>query len=185
VPNWLQGPLKPLPEVWLTARLGPARYAAWQMGRGFGMAAGLANADRPQAQIAPLLEQVRSQASALGVPAPELPRIQHHAMALAEFGIDLDADRQCVAAHLERRYTPVHGHIYRFGVAVGHAALYCASGVCGTFGSEIRRYGHLAGVPDFLWLPMLQDRLPNGPGTPQQQLLQILARLDEHVRASP
>jgi hypothetical protein len=49
-----------------------ARYAAFQMGRGFGIAAGTAfsgQSGQPE-RIALLLQEVRSQAIALGVPAP-------------------------------------------------------------------------------------------------------------------
>jgi hypothetical protein len=162
------------------------RYAAFQMGRGFGIAGGTSfssQGGQPE-QIAPLLQEVRAQAMALGVPAPELPVIRYMASALAKFAEDLNADRQYTAARLASRYTPAHGDIYRFGVVVGYAALYCVNDVCGAHGTEIRRYGQAAGLPEHLWLPMAQGSLAGVPGTnAREKTLRILAGLDEHIRA--
>src|SRR5262245_50677939 len=58
-----------------------ARYAAFQMSGGFGIAAGTAfsgQIGQPE-RIALPLQEVKGQAIALGVPAPELPVIGHTA----------------------------------------------------------------------------------------------------------
>jgi hypothetical protein len=109
--------------------------------------------------------------------------IGHITSALAEFAHDLSVDRQCTAARLASRYTPAHGHIYRFGVVVGYAALYRINEVCGAHGAEIRRYGQAAGLPESLWLPMAQGSLTNVPGTnAREKTLRVLAGLDEYIR---
>ena len=168
------------------ATLQRTRYAAFQMGRGFGMAAGArfsGTVGQPE-RIALLLQEVRGQAMALGVPTPELPVIRHMASALSEFADDLEADRQCTVARLASQYTPAHGHIYRFGAAVGYAALFCVNDVCGAHGAQIRRYGQAAGLPQHLWLPMAQGSLAGVPGADaREKTFRVLADLDEHIRA--
>lgn len=168
------------------AGLQGARYAAFQMGRGFGLAAGASFsglsdlADR----VGPLLQEVRGQALALGVPAPELPRIRHMVTVLGEFADDLARDSQCTAARLASRYTPAHAHAYRFGVVVGYAALYCVNNACGALGAEVRRYGQAAGVPEWLWLPMARGSLDGVPGADaKEKTFRVLAATDEHIRS--
>lgn len=164
------------------ATLQRTRYAAFRMGRGFGIAAGARFSGTGQPE--PLLQEVRGQAMALGVPTPELPVIRHMASALSEFADDIEADRQCTVARLASQYTPAHGHIYRFGAAVGYAALLCVNDVCGAHGAQIRRYGQAAGLPQHLWLPMAQGSLAGVPGADaREKTFRVLADLDEHIRA--
>jgi hypothetical protein len=151
-------------------------------GQGFGIAAGARFSGTGQPE--PLLQEVRGQAMALGVPTPELPVIRHMASALSEFADDIEADRQCTVARLASQYTPAHGHIYRFGAAVGYAALLCVNDVCGAHGAQIRRYGQAAGLPQHLWLPMAQGSLAGVPGADaREKTFRVLADLDEHIRA--
>ena len=166
------------------AALQSARYMAFRMGTGFGVAAGTASMREGRAEsAAPLLNQVRAQAEALGVPPPELPAIRHLASALVEFSDELEADRQCTAFLLARRYTPIHSDIFRFGSVVGYAALLCVNDACGAHGSEIRRYGQAADLPQRLWLPLAQGSLDSIPGADaREKTLRVLADLDEHIR---
>jgi hypothetical protein len=165
------------------ASLKRARHAAFQMGRGFGIAVAAANANLGL-QTDALMQEVQGQGMALGVPAPEFPEIRHTLSALSEFADDLEADRQCTAARLASRYTPAHGDIYRFGVLVGYAAVYCINDVCGAHGTQIRRYGLAAGLPEHLWLPLAQGSLAGVPGADaREKTFWVLARLDEHIRA--
>jgi len=169
------------------ATLQRARYSAFRLGRDFGLAAGIAFAGmggKPE-QIAQLLQPIPGQAIALGVPAPELPVIRHMSSALVEFAYDLSKDRQCTGYRLASRYSPAHDHIYRFGVVIGYAATYCVNDVCGVHGTEIRRYGQAAGIPEQLWLPMAHGSLADVPGaTAREKTLRLLAILDEHIRTS-
>ena len=173
------------------AALQRARYSAFRMGRSFGLAAGTAfsGTSGRSEQVTPMLQQVmqevHGQAASLGVPAPELPVVRHMSTALSEFADDLSGDRQCTAARLASRYSPVHGEIYRFGAVIGYAAIFCVNDVCGAHGTEIRRYGLAAGIPEHLWLPMSRGSLADVPGTsPREKTLGLLAILDEHVRVN-
>jgi hypothetical protein len=163
-----------------------ARYAAFQMGMGFGMAAGapFSGTVGQLERIALLVQETRDHAMELGVPPPELPEIRHLASALSEFTDDLDADHQCTAARLASRYTPAHGDIYRFGAVIGYAAIFCVNDVCGAHGAQIRRYGQAAGLPELLWLPMAKGSLTGVPGVDaRERTFRILTDLDEHIRA--
>jgi hypothetical protein len=111
------------------ATLRHSRFAAWEMGKGFGVVAAFLGGGGPGTAL--LLQKVREQAIALGVPAPELPQPRHVVDFLIELSADLAADRQCTAASLSSRYTTAHGNLYRFGVAVGYAAMDCAHDLCG------------------------------------------------------
>jgi uncharacterized protein YchJ len=161
-----------------------ARHAAFQMGRNFGIAAGATYTDlgtQPD-QLAQLLQEVREQAAALGVPVPELPAIRHMATAMIEFSANLELDDRCTASRLASRYAPAHGHLYQLGAVVGYAAIGCANGICGTFRREIRQYGELAGVPEPLWRPMVQGSLDTIPGAnAREKTFWILAALDRHI----
>jgi hypothetical protein len=166
------------------AALQRARHAAFQMGRGYGIAAGATYSGlnvQPDL-LAQQMQEVREGAAALGVPAPKLPVIRHMATALSEFSEDLEMDTQCTASRLAARYAPVHGHLYRLGVVVGYAALGCINGVCGAFGREIRHYGQLAGVPEPLWRPLAQGSLDDISGAnAREKTFRVLAGLDRHI----
>lgn len=166
------------------ATLQRARYAAYQMGKHFGMAAVARSSGTVQPQLLdPLLQEVQRQATALGVPSPELPTIRHMATELGEFMDALEADRQCTASRLASRYAPPHGEIYRFGTVVGYALPPCARDRCAAFGVHIRRYGEAAGLPEHLWLPMTRRSLADVPGpTVREKAFRVVLDLDEHIR---
>jgi hypothetical protein len=169
------------------AALQRARHAAFQMGRGFGIVAGVTYSvtGMQPALLAQQMRKVRDMAAALGVPAPELPLIHHLAGALSEFSEALEMDDQCTASRLAGRYAPVHGHLYRLGVMVGYAAIGCLNDVCGAFGREIRHYGQLAGVPEPLWRPMAKGSLDDIPGAnAREKTFRVLAELDRHIATS-
>lgn len=166
------------------AALQRARYAAYQMGKHFGTAAVARSSGAVQPELLdPLLQEVKRQAMALGVPSPDLLPIRHMATELGEFMDDLEADRQCTATRLAGRYTPAHGEIYRFGSVVGYALPACARDRCAAFGVHIRRYGEAAGLPEHLWLSMTQRSLADVPGpTVREKAFRIVLALDEHIR---
>jgi len=120
---------------------------------------------------------------ALGVPPPELAVIRHMAEAVGEFTDSLEQDRQCTAARLASRYTPAHGHIYKFGTVVGSSVPYCVQAQCTAYATQIRRYGQAAGVPEHLWRPMAQGSLAGVPGAnAREKTFRVVADLDEHIR---
>jgi uncharacterized protein YchJ len=167
------------------ATLQRARYAAYTMGLRFGTAAVASSASTPQQRdlIATVLREVQSEAAALGVPAPELPAIQHMATVLVEFSDSLDADRQCTAARLASRYSPAHGNAYKLGSVVGFSVPLCVNGPCTAYAVQIRRYGQGAGVPERVWLPLAQGSLSSVPGAnAREKTFRVLADLDEHFR---
>jgi len=138
------------------ADLRTARIVAYEMGMKFGLAESNSFlADRREAVIN-IMQDVRRFASGLSVPAPELPSTFS--------GTDLESDPQCTASRLASRYTPAHGQIYKFGVAVGRQVFACANEMCGENAGQIRLYGELAGVPKHIWSPLAQDSLDGIPG---------------------
>jgi hypothetical protein len=161
-----------------------ARYAAFQMGFGFGTAVVAHTSGTVQPElITRALRDVQREAMALGVPTPELPAIRHTATVLGEFADELEADRQCTAARLASRYTPAHGNIYKLGTVVGFSVPYCVNGLCAAYAVQIRRYAHAAEVPEHLWLPLAQGSLAGVPGAnASEKTIRIIAGLDEHFR---
>ena len=182
---WTQGAGSGARTAAESAALQRAALDAYRMGRGFGITAGsvFSGLSRPTDGGSALLQEVRGQAIALGVPPPELPTIRYTATALSEFADAVQADRQCTAARLAGQYTPRHGHLYNLGVMIGYAALFCMNDVCGAHGPEIRRYGQATGVPEWIWLPMATGSLAAVPGTDAKQKTSVvLGALDEHIR---
>jgi len=167
------------------ATLQRTRYAAFQMGFGFGTAAVARSSGAVQPElIAPVMQEVRRQAMALGVPAPELPVSRHMATEVGEFADSLEADPQCTAARLTSRYTPAHGHLYKLGTVVGSSVPYCVKAQCTAYAAQVRRYGQAAGVPERLWLPMAQGSLAGVPGAnAREKTFRVVADLDEHIRS--
>lgn len=166
------------------AYLGAARYVAVEMGESFGAAGAMVNMGLPREQAEPLLDTARQAAGMLGVPAPELPEIQHHMRAMIEFSDHLEADRQCVAAWLASLYSRFHGDAFKFGAVIGHSQFYCLKGRCSAYATEIRHYGQRAGVPDHLWLPLARGSLDGVPGNnPVERIAWLMARRNEHLRA--
>jgi hypothetical protein len=155
-----------------------------QLGESFGAAGVAVSLGLPREYTDQFLEQARSAAGALGVPAPELPTFRHGATALTEFSDDLVADRQCVAARLASRYSPAHGDAFKFGAVIAHSEFYCLKGVCGVFATYIRLYGQRAGVPEHLWLPLARGSLDGIPGSDaQERIAWLTARRNEYMRA--
>jgi hypothetical protein len=161
-----------------------ARYAAFRMGFGFGTAAVARTSGNAQPElITRALRDVQFEATALGVPMPELPVIRNMATVLGEFADELEADRQCTAARLASRYTPAHGSIYKLGTVVGFSVPYCVNGLCAAYAVQVRRYAQTAGVPEHLWLPLAQGSLTGVPGVnASEKTIRIIAGLDEHFR---
>ena len=166
------------------ATLQRTRYAAFQMGYGFGtvVVAHSSGTVQPE-QVARALQEVKSQAMALGVPAPELPVIRHMAQAVGEFTDSLEEDRQCTTARLASRYTPAHGDLYKFGAVVAASVPYCVKAQCTAYATQIRRYGQAAGVPERLWLPMAQGSLAGVPGpNVREKTFRVVLDLIEHIQ---
>jgi hypothetical protein len=161
------------------------RYASWMLGRQFGFAAALAGAGFADAQTAPVREDVQRRAAALQLPTPVPPKVQHIANQLNEFGDFLEADPQCVAARLTRRYGQRYGYLYKFGAVVGHAIPARVQNVGGTFALQIQLYGREAGIPQELWLPMTLDSLADLPGADaREKVAWIVARLDVYIETT-
>jgi hypothetical protein len=162
-----------------------ARYAAFSMGVDLGMAGGVALfgiGGQPEL-VEGTLQGVRREALGLGVPVPELPLPRN--VLSGHFVDDLVADRQCTEAQLERRYSPLHGHIYRFGAVIGYAAMCCINDLCGMHGPEVRHYAQVAGVPEHLWMPIARGSLADIPGTSaREKTFRLLATLDEYMATS-
>jgi hypothetical protein len=160
-----------------------ARYPAYQLGKHFGTAALGRSSEIAKLEVAQIMQDVKRQASALGVPTPELPVIRHMATELGEFSDALEADLQCTATRLASRYTQAHGEIYRFGAVIGYATRACVQDRCAAFGVHIRRYGEAAGVPERLWLPMTWQSLAGVPGTDSRdKAFRVIRELEEHIR---
>ncbi|MGH8469766.1 MAG: hypothetical protein ACREVY_12540 [Gammaproteobacteria bacterium] len=159
---------------------------SWQLGFNLGFAAGAVNLGiADDAQVAKLMEERRPLVSALGVEAPKLPKIEHFANALHEFEVYIEADPQCVAAQLSRRFSVQHGALYKLGAIVGIAMVFRTAAPQGgaLLVPQIQRYGELAAIPQALWLPMTQDSLDDIPGAhPREKILHLVNRIDEHIR---
>jgi hypothetical protein len=167
-----------------TATLRRTRYAAFQMGYVFGTAVvAHASGTVQSEQVARALQEVKGQAMALGVPAPELPVIRHMAESIGGFTDSLEEDRQCTTARLASRYTPAHGDLFRFGAVVAASVPYCVQAQCTAYATQIRRYGQAAGVPEHLWLPMAQGSLAGVPGpNVREKTSRVVRDLTEHIK---
>ena len=161
------------------------RYASWMLGQQFGFAAALANAGFADEQTAPLREGMQRWAAMLRLPTPAAPQSQHILNQLNDFGDHLEADPQCIAARLTRRYGPRFGYLYKFGAVVGYAIPARAQNIGGSFALQVQLYGRKAGIPQELWLPMTLDSLADLPGAdPREKVVGVVERLGEHIATS-
>ena len=167
-----------------------ARLLVWRMGFQTGFAAGIASAtsgSTAPVDSATLLAQPRQIAEALGVDAPTLPDIKHSANALREFQIFVAQDSRCVAAQVAVKYSPRDAALFKFGLIVGHAAVYRmkAPQLDPLFVPEVRVYGEQAEIPVELRQPFVDDSLDTLPGVSREQKVQFaLSRLDEYFRTN-
>jgi hypothetical protein len=163
------------------ARLGAAslkrtRRAAFEMGFALGATTALRNAGQVdtdqnrQARSAP--------ASELGVPAPEMPRLQSASYALGEFRAHVTGDPQCIGALLAKLYSPRHDALYRFGAFVGHEVIYRVQlpELGPMFVPDLRRYGGAAGLPEEVW-DLFVD--------PHADVRKALAGVNAYLQAEP
>ena len=114
------------------------RYASWMLGQKFGFATAMTNAGFADAETAPLREEVQRWAAMLRLPTPAAPQSQHILNQLSDFGDHLEADPQCIAARLTRRYGSRYGYLYKFGAVVGYGTPARALNVNGAFALQIR-----------------------------------------------
>jgi hypothetical protein len=162
-----------------------ARFASWMLGQRFGFAVAMANGGFADAQTAPVREDLQRWAAMLRLPTPAALKFRHVGNQSIDFGNHLEADPQCVAARLTRRYGPRYGYLYKFGAVVGYAMPARAQNVSGLFALEIQLYGRKAGIPDELWKPMTFDSPVDLPGAdPREQVFAAVQRLTEHIAGS-
>ena len=161
------------------------RYASWMLGQKFGFAAAMANAGFTDAQTAQLREELQAWAAMLRLPIPAALKSQHILNQMKDFTHILEADPQCVAARLTRRYGPRYGYLYKFGAVVGYAIPARAQNIGGSFAVEIQLYGSKAGIPQELWQPMTLHSLADLPGAdPREKVVRMMERLSEHIGTS-
>jgi hypothetical protein len=161
------------------------RYASWMLGQKFGFATAMANAGIAGAEMAALREEVQRWAAMLRLPTPAAPQSQHILNQLSDFGDHLEADPQCIAARLTRRYGPRYGYLYKFGAVVGYGTPARVLNVNGAFALQIQLYGRNAGIPQELWLPMTLDSLADLPGVDAyEKAVGLVERLSEHIETS-
>lgn len=169
-----------------------ARFLVWRMGFHTGFAGGIASATAGSASPvnpSPLLaEQPQQIAGLLGVDSPRLPTIQHAANALSEFQTFVAQGAGCVAPQLADRYSPRQAALYRYGLILGHAAVYRINApmLDPLFVPDLRVYGREAQVPIELSQPFVDHTLDTLPGDgPQQKVQFAVNRIEEFLKANP
>src|SRR3954470_10948991 len=166
-----------------------ARFLIWRMGFHTGFAAGLVSAtagSKSPVDPAPLMaEQPHQIASLIGVDPPTLPAIQHAANALSEFQSFVAQGAGCVAPQLADKYSPREAALYRYGLVVGHAAVYRINApIEPLFVPEVRVYGKDAQVPADLSRPFVDNTLASLPGDGIQQKIQFAVdRIEKFLKA--
>ena len=161
------------------------RFVSWKLGRDLGFAAGMANLGHTAAVLDLLMRDNDNLATALAVPTPRLPNIEHEAYAFAEYQAFVRTDPQCVVAALVARFGDVAAHHYRFGLVVGYVMPARKFNFGALFPADLRHYGQLAGVPAALVQPLTLDVLPSPEGRDRTELLMgIVQRIDEHILAA-
>jgi len=138
-----------------------SRYRAWMMGYQFGVA---------DSGAQKTLEGTQALARGLGVPEVALPA-GHVAYAARDFAVSLEEDPQCVSAALAKRYSTQHASLYKFGAAVGLTA---GSNAVLIQEPEIRAYGRAAGIPQELWQPLLEKKIPVQP---------VVSRINSYIKS--
>ncbi len=124
-------------------------------------------------------------AAELGVPLPEDPEITQEVNLFQEYSNHLAADRQCVAAHLAKIYSPRHASLFRLGAVVGPSVGYRRLGfTAAPYRADVRRYGSAAGVPPDLLEPLTREADPGDPGGLRQEAESVLERLQEWVSSA-
>lgn len=168
------------------------RFLVWRMGFQTGFAAGIASATAGSSSPvdpAPLLaEQPQQIANLLRVDSPTRPAIQHAANALGEFQSFVAQGAGCVAPQLADRYSDREAALYRYGLIVGHAAVYRIKVpmLDPLFVPELRVYGNQAEVPSELTQPFTDNTLNSLPGDdPQQKVQFAVNRIEEFMKANP
>lgn len=169
-----------------------ARFLVWRMGFHTGFAAGMVSASvgsTSPVNPAPLLaEQPHQIATLLGVDSPTLPAIQHAATALSEFQSFVAQGAGCVAPQLADKYSPRQAALYRYGLIVGHAAIYRINApmLDPLFVPDLRVYGNEAEVPTELSQPFVDNTLDSLPGDGRQQKVQFAVnRIEGFLKANP
>jgi hypothetical protein len=170
-----------------------ARFLVWRMGIQTGFAAGIADAtvvSPSPTDAAPLLaQQPREIAGLLGVDPPTLPATRHAANVLSEFQAFVAEGASCVGPQLAEKYRPRESGLFKYGLVVGHAAVYRinAPQLDPLFVPEMRAYGAEAELPPELSRPFIVgetlNSLPgNGIGEKVQSALNLI---EEFVKANP
>jgi hypothetical protein len=168
-----------------------ARFLIWRMAVQTGFAAGVADATVGTASPtdpAPLLaQQPRQIAGLLGVDPPTLFVTQHAATVLSEFQAFVADGAACVAPQLGEKYRPRDSALFKYGLIVGHAAVYRINvPEDPLFVPEIRTYGGQAELPAQLSQPFIDNTLDSLPGNGVGEKIQsALNRIEEFVKANP
>ncbi len=162
-----------------------ARSASWYLGLMFGFATAMSNVGLTGAQMAADREDVEKRAAMLRLPVPVAPKSRHVLDQMFDFHTNLEADPQCVAARLTRRYGPRFGYLYKFRAVAGYAMPVRGVRSGPVFALEIQVYGRGAGIPQELWLPLTLASLADLPGAdPRDKVTGIVTRLSEYMATS-
>ena len=163
-----------------------ARSASLNLGLIFGFATAVSNLGLTDTQMAARRENLERRAAMLHLPVPVAPKSQHILDQQFDFHTNLEADPQCVAARLTRRYGPRYGYLYKFGAVVGYAIP--ERGVLNAgpvFALEIQLYGRGAGIPQELWLPLTFDSLADLQGADSgDKVTGVVNRLSDYIATS-
>ena len=161
-----------------------AAAGAFRLGSKLGFLASARNAETSATQaVAQETAAVSAMAVALGVPAPVLGPLPPRTERLAVFDDSLQHDRWCIVGTLERRFSPRHGALFRFGAYSGYA-LFVRSAlpeIGAPFVAEIRYYAVRSGVPEELWQPLIGNLSGMSRAQAQQKLMEAMASIQRYL----
>jgi hypothetical protein len=141
---------------------GEARVGAWLLGLSLGREALLRQHAGSNVQALDELGVGRSAlADRLGVPAPDLFRVEQMANANIEFVAFVEQDSGSTAHDLAVTFSPQACELFKLGALWGYSEMIrpALPGERAVFAMEIRHHALRAAVPEPLWNPMLQ-RVP-------------------------